>query len=227
MSVYTFKHNRYSSHNQVLDMITPQSRVMDIGCGKGLLSGRLARMGCEVIGVDREAGDASFVADMECYIQHDLECPMPPVPGGPFDYVIAADVLEHLRNRKQLLMGITSNLKPQGTLIASTGNIALFAYRFLLLLGRFEYREKGILDEDHVHLFTLSSFCSELEDSGFTIVDRRYTPIPFERVFSGRFARGCFVELLTQLYQGMVRTWPRMFAYQVILKAKINTQGPD
>ena len=184
-------------------------------------------MGCEVVGVDREAGDASFVADMECYIQHDLECAMPPVPGGPFDYVIVADVLEHLRNGKQLLADIASSLKPQGTLIASTGNIALFVYRILLLLGRFEYCGKGILDKDHVRLFTLSSFCSELEDAGFTIVDRRYTPIPFERVFSGRFARGHFVELLTQLYQGMVRIWPRMFAYQVILKAKINTRDQD
>ena len=151
---------------------------------------------------------------------------MSPVPGGPFDYVIAADILEHLRNRKQLLAGIASSLKPQGMLIASTGNIALFVYRILLLLGRFEYREKGILDKDHIRLFTLSSFCSELEDAGFTIVDRHYTPIPFERLFPDHFARGFFVELLTQLYQRMVRIWPRMFAYQMVLKAKINTRDP-
>ncbi|HIG56972.1 MAG TPA: methyltransferase domain-containing protein [Candidatus Handelsmanbacteria bacterium] len=40
------------------------------------------------------------------------------------DYALAADVLEHVRDRTRLLQEIAANLKPGGLLIASTGNIA-------------------------------------------------------------------------------------------------------
>jgi SAM-dependent methyltransferase len=224
-AIYTYKSDRYSSHNQILEMIAPGASVLDVGCGRGVLSGHLARMGCAVVGVDREEGDASFTQYMNSYIRRDLETPAFFLSEQLFDYVVAADILEHLRNRQQLLKNIAKALEPQGFLIVSTGNIALFVYRLLLLLGRFDYREKGILDEDHVRLFTLSSFAREIEDAGFLIVERRYTPIPFERVFPDRLARGRCVELLTMLYQTMVRIWPRMFAYQVILKAKLKDSG--
>ncbi|HIL08957.1 MAG TPA: methyltransferase domain-containing protein, partial [Candidatus Latescibacteria bacterium] len=39
------------------------------------------------------------------------------------DYALAADVLEHVRDRTRLLQEIAANLKPGGLLIASTGNI--------------------------------------------------------------------------------------------------------
>ncbi len=224
-TVYTYKSNRLSSHNQIIEMVAPGSSVLDIGCGRGVLSGHLARMGCEVVGIDREREDPSFTKEMKSYIRQDLENAMTLVPSQSFDYVIAADILEHLRNRQQLLTTIAGGLKPQGMLITSTGNIALFIYRLLLLSGRFDYREKGILDEDHVRLFTLSSFFAEIENAGFSIVERRYTPIPFERVFSGNFAKGRLVESLTKLYQILVRLWPRMFAYQVILKAKLKNSN--
>lgn len=219
-AIYTYKSNRYSSHNQILEMIASGASVLDVGCGRGVLSRHLALMGCEVVGVDREEEDASFARYMKSYIRRDLEAPVLLPSEQSFDYVIAADILEHLRNRQHLLKNIADVLAPQGFLIASTGNIALFVYRLLLLIGRFDYREKGILDEDHVRLFTLSSFSSEIERAGFSIVERRYTPIPFERVFPDRFANGRCVELLTLLYQTMVRIWPKMFAYQVILKVK-------
>ena len=223
---YHSKNNRFSSHMQIIGMISPKSRILDIGCGRGIINRRLAETGCAVVGIDRELPDPSFTRSLEAYYRLDLEKPLAIDAGKGFDYIIAADVLEHIRNRDQLLNGVSVNLKPGGSLIASTGNIALFVYRLLLLLGRFDYRDRGILDRDHVHLFTISSFKSLLESAGFRIYRCHYTPIPFELVFGSRWGRGKFVEVLTYAYQLLVRIWPQLFAYQIIVEARSTPVSP-
>ncbi len=222
MSVYTFKHDRFSSHNQIIDSIDAGTSVLDVGCGRGLLSARLVEKGCRVVGVDGENDDRSFSHNMESYIQHDLESGLPPVGKGVFDYVIAADVLEHIRNRSRLLEDISSCLKPGGTLVASTGNITLFVYRMLLLIGRFEYRDRGILDRDHVHLFTPDSFTAEIAEAGYSVYEMGSTPIPFELVLPAEpgSIKSNVVSQLTAMYQRLAWLWPSLFAYQVIIKAR-------
>ena len=223
---YQFKHNRFSSHMQILGMVPPGSRVLDIGCGRGLISRRLAETGCAVVGIDRASPHPSFTRSLEAYYRVDLEQPLALDTREDFDCIIAADVLEHIRNRDQLLEGVAANLKPGGFFIASTGNIALFVYRLLLVLGRFDYSDRGILDRDHVHFFTLPSFKALVESAGFRIERCHYTPIPFELVFGPRWGRGKFVELLTCAYQLLVRLWPRLFAYQIIVEARLTPTAP-
>ena len=149
---YAYKHNRYSSHNQIIDSVIPHSTVLDIGCGEGIISRHLHEKNCMVVGVDRKEPDPSFTRFMDDYFDQDIEESLTAISEKQFDYALAADVLEHVRDRTRLLQEIATSLKPGGLLIASTGNIALFIYRFSLLLGRFDYGERGILDKDHVPL---------------------------------------------------------------------------
>lgn len=220
---YQFKHNRFSSHNLILSIVASGSHVLDIGCGQGVISRHLMEKDCTVIGIDQEIPDSSFTHYMTEYHCWDLENPLGAIGEEQFDYVIAADVLEHVRKHSQLLGWAATRLKPDGLLVASTGNIALFVYRLLLLLGRFDYRERGILDQDHVHLFTLSSFKTTIEEAGFQIIDCQYTPIPLELVFGSRFGRSKLVEVLTSAYQVLARIWPQLFAYQIVIKAQPKT----
>ena len=129
-----------------------------------------------------------------------------------------------MRDRTRLLQEIAASLKPGGLLIASTRNIALFVYRFLRLSERFDYGERGILDKDHVHLFTVSNFKSLIEEAGFRVVDCCYTPIPLELICGPRLGKSRLVEGMTWAYQMLVRLWPRLFAYQIIIKAQ--PKGP-
>ena len=125
-------------------------------------------------------------------------------------------MIEHITNRDALMNTLRRHLKTDGVLIASTGNIAIWFYRLSLLLGRFEYGPRGILDRTHVHLFTLDSFQRFFLQEGYKLLDVKFTPIPFELVFSST-GRSSVVEGITRWYYRCTRLWPRMFAYQFVV----------
>jgi 2-polyprenyl-3-methyl-5-hydroxy-6-metoxy-1,4-benzoquinol methylase len=218
---YTLKHSRTGSHMQIVDAIAPGSRVLDLGCSQGLLAEPLGEKGARVTGVDT-APPRGISKHLEQYFQRDLEDPLDLPTGRVFDCVVCADVIEHLRNREQLLRSARRYLTEGGRLVISTPNIALWFYRLSLAVGRFEYGPRGVLDWTHVHLFTRATFRREVERAGFHIVDERATALPFEVVFEST-GRSRLVRALGNVYHALARAWPEMFAYQIILLAEITT----
>jgi 2-polyprenyl-3-methyl-5-hydroxy-6-metoxy-1,4-benzoquinol methylase len=218
---YTLKESPTGSHMQIVDTIAPGRRVLDLGCSQGLLARPLGRKDVRVTGVD--GGPPEHLAEeLDEYFQRDLEAPLELPTGRVFDYVVIADVIEHLRNRAQLLRGARRLLKPDGRLVISTPNIALWFYRLSLLVGRFEYGPRGVLDRTHVHLYTRDSFRREVEGAGFHVLRERVTALPFEVVFEST-GRSRLMRALAGFYHGLARLWPELFAYQIILEAEITT----
>jgi len=218
---YTFKHSRTGSHVQILSAIRPGARVLDLGCSQGLLARPLREKGVQTTGVD--VGPEEKVSrDLQAYHRRDLEEPLDLPEGRVFDYVVIADVIEHLKNREQLLRSARRHLKPDGRLLISTPNIAIWFYRLSLLAGRFEYGPRGILDETHVHLFTQSTFRREVEKGGFRILESRTTSLPFEILFEST-GQSRLVAGLSELYHLLTRIYPKMFAYQFVLEAEVTT----
>jgi glycosyltransferase involved in cell wall biosynthesis/ubiquinone/menaquinone biosynthesis C-methylase UbiE len=209
---YQLKDHPLSSHMQIAGLVPPDRKVLDIGCGKGVLLPFLLKKGCKVSGIDVLASkniDKRFSA----YRQFNLEQkPHIPYPAGSFDLIILADFIEHIRNPEAILNEARRVLKSDGIVIVSSGNIALWLYRILLLFGNFPYGRRGVLDETHVHLYTLPNICQLMRRNGFRILKRKGTPIPFELAFNNRFGR-----LLTYFYYVFARFWKRLFAYQFIL----------
>jgi 2-polyprenyl-3-methyl-5-hydroxy-6-metoxy-1,4-benzoquinol methylase len=223
--MYTYKENRYSSHNQIIDMIRPQSTVLDVGCGQGILSRDLRMKQCQITGIDNVCIDQSVNSYFDSYFRVDLDTSTPLPLKGEFDYVIAADVLEHLRTSRQRLVELRKHMYPGSYLIASTGNIALWVYRLLLLAGRFDYTERGILDETHVHLFTIANFKRLIESCEYEIIETSFTPIPFELAIDPQKKRPKLINAITQIYQIAAKSWPCLFAYQIIVKARLKEQS--
>jgi 2-polyprenyl-3-methyl-5-hydroxy-6-metoxy-1,4-benzoquinol methylase len=218
---YTFKHSRTGSHVQILEAIRPGTRVLDLGCSQGLLARPLQEKGVRTTGVD-VGPPANVSRELEAYYRRDLEEPLDIPEGRVFDYVVVADVLEHLKNREQLLRSARRYLKPDGRLLVSTPNIAIWFYRLSLLLGRFEYGPRGVLDETHVHLFTQSTFRREVEKGGFRIRSQRVTSLPFEVIFEST-GQSRLVAALSEVYHRLARIYPKMFAYQFLLEAEVAT----
>jgi 2-polyprenyl-3-methyl-5-hydroxy-6-metoxy-1,4-benzoquinol methylase len=218
---YTLKLSDTSSHMQIVGAIRPGSRVLDLGCSQGLLARPLLEKEVRVTGVDVGAGER-LARELAEYHQRDLEEALDIPCEREFDYVVCADVIEHVMNRGQLLRSARRYLKRDGRLIISTPNIALWFYRLSLLIGRFEYGPRGVLDETHVHLFTGATFRREVERAGFEVVAQRVTALPFEVVFEST-GRSRFVRGLASAYHALARFWPSLFAYQYVLEAEITT----
>jgi 2-polyprenyl-3-methyl-5-hydroxy-6-metoxy-1,4-benzoquinol methylase len=218
---YTLKRSPAGSHMQIVAAIRPGSRVLDLGCSQGLLARPLREKGARVTGVDAIA-PAGTAAELAAYHRRDLELPLELPFGRVFDYVVVADVIEHLRNRQQLLRGTRRYLKQDGRLVVSTPNVALWFYRLSLLAGRFEYGPRGVLDRTHVHLYTRATIRRELEQAGFHVLRERATALPFEVVFEAT-GRSRLVRALESAYSWLARLWPTLFAYQIVLEAEITT----
>jgi len=206
---------------QIVDAVAPGSGVLDLGCSRGLLARPLRAKGVGVTGVD-VAPPGATTDELEAYFQRDLDEPLDLPVGRDFDYIVISDVIEHLRHRTQLLRGARRFLKEGGRLIISTPNIALWFYRLSLLVGRFEYGPRGVLDETHVHLFTRATFRRQVEKAGFFVLRERVTALPFEIVFEST-GRSRLVRTLSHTYHALARAWPTLFAYQHILEAEITT----
>jgi SAM-dependent methyltransferase len=218
---YTLKRSSTGSHMQIVDAIRPGSRVLDLGCSQGLLARPLRQRDVLVTGVDSRP-PTGLAEELTAYHQRDLEEPLELPVGRVFDYVVISDVIEHLRNRNQLLRGARRFLVEGGRLIISTPNVALWFYRLSLLAGRFEYGPRGVLDESHVHLYTRATFRREVERAGYHVVNERVTALPFEVVFQST-GRSRLVRSLSRAYHRLARLWPSLFAYQHILEAEITT----
>lgn len=170
-SRYRRNPHRYGAHEIVLRSVPAESTVLDVGCATGYLGMALDARGCRCWGLDR---DAAAVAVAEpwyeevCAIDLD-ECAELPWPEQLFDVVLAADVLEHLRDPDGTLRLLRRHIRPGGRLIVSLPNVAHVSVRLPLLFGRFEYQDTGILDETHVRLYTFETARELVESEGFTV----------------------------------------------------------
>jgi 2-polyprenyl-6-hydroxyphenyl methylase/3-demethylubiquinone-9 3-methyltransferase len=101
-------------------------RVLDIGCGAGLLCEPLARLGAQVIGIDPSASNIAAAKlhadkghlpiDYRCTTAEELD------PRERFDIVLAMEVVEHVTDVGVFLGRCAAMLKPNGLMVVSTLN---------------------------------------------------------------------------------------------------------
>ena len=151
----------------IINSIADKSTVLDVGCGSGHLGEYLKhKKNCNVYGLDiseealkkakeRNVYSKLFKIDLEnieeskFFFENYQQ---------KFDYIVLADVLEHLNNINHALINIWSLLKKEGSLLVSVPNINHIDIVFNLIKGNFNYSLFGILDNTHLRFFTEKSF---------------------------------------------------------------------
>ena len=100
-------------------------RILDVGCGGGLMSEALARFGANVVGVDASPGNVA-AARLHAESQHvtvDYRLGEPAEVLSPherFDVVLALEVVEHVSDVPAFLAAAADRLAPGGILFVST-----------------------------------------------------------------------------------------------------------
>ncbi len=134
--------NRVVSKYKKFNKTYPLNKLecLDIGCGGGLLSERITRLGALVTGIDitknsiEIAKDHAFKSGLNInYINTDISSFIKKNYSKKFDLVIASEVIEHLDNRILFFEEISKLLKNKGILIITTINKTTLS----LLLAKF------------------------------------------------------------------------------------------
>lgn len=199
--------NPANAHGIELRMVSPRSRVLDVGCHTGILGSILTEQkGCTVVGLDSdEAALAVARGRLSAAVQVDLERPdwsrSLAQTHEKFDVAIFGDVLEHTRDPHAILLEAKKLLKPQSGIVVSLPNVANWRVRLGLLAGRFDYRDSGILDRTHLRFFTIASARKLLEDAGFSVE---------ELDLAGY-----------RLPHTLIRTFPGLLAVQIVMRGKM------
>jgi SAM-dependent methyltransferase len=222
-SRYQFKAAPYSSHTLLLAEFPERGegrRVLDVGCAIGYLSEILARRGYAVTSIDWPNSPHPPTVE---FAGADLDNGLPPLR-GQFDYVICADVLEHLRAPLELLKECCARLAPGGTLVGSLPNSGHFYFRWTVLTGRFPQHQRGLFDSTHLHFYTWDGWTGLLGRAGLRVESVRCSGVPLSLAFP-QLAGTPPLRLLEWLSFQAARIWKTMCAYQFIVRARAERTG--
>ena len=152
------------------------SRILEFGPANGRLTKYLkeekhCRM--TIVEIDAETGKEASAYAEKAYLgdEGDIEKFKWTWENDPFDYIIFADVLEHLRCPDRVLKEAAELLKPEGEILVSVPNITHNSILIGLINDQFDYDETGLLDRTHVHFFSYDSFVKMCGANGVKIVD--------------------------------------------------------
>ena len=146
----------------------------------------------------------------------DLES-IPQLPRN-VDAVLAADTLEHLSDPGRMLRLVHDALPPGAPLLVSVPNIANLYVRLNLLVGRFPYADRGLLDRTHRVFFTRSLLRHLLAGAGFRVEREVVSTIPLRLVLQ-RLPSAALVAAEVVL-EGLTRLLPTLLGYQLLVVAR-------
>lgn len=166
------------------DMPLRGVRILDVGCGGGLLSEPLARRGATVVGVDASAGNIEaarlHAVAQGVAVDYRLgESSKVVSPHEKFDVVLALEVVEHVSDVAGFITNAARSLAPGGLLFVSTIDRTWKSFAFAIVGAEYVLRvlPRGT---HHWHQFVRPAEIVEaLEGSGLTQIDltgMRYNP---------------------------------------------------
>jgi 2-polyprenyl-3-methyl-5-hydroxy-6-metoxy-1,4-benzoquinol methylase len=218
---YVFNADPHSSHSIVLRWLGDGRgrALLDVGSADGVLSHHLTARGWRVTCIE---GDPELAAagatHCERMIVADLDRDIPKLTER-FDRIVYADVLEHLADPLAVLLALNRAVKRDGEVIISVPNVAHLWIRLSLLVGRFDYMDRGVLDRTHLRFFTNRSLLRLARAAGLSVTRATASPAPLPKVVPERW-HGPGLAGLHHLSAGAARLLPRLLGYQLIVSAR-------
>jgi RimJ/RimL family protein N-acetyltransferase/precorrin-6B methylase 2 len=180
----------------VLEMLNPQpgERILDLGCGDGVLTAKLASLGCQVVGVDSSPAQvaAAQARGLDARVVDAQRLPF----ADEFDAVFSNAALHWMRQPDAVLAGVWRALEPGGRFVGEmggAGNIALVLEALAVVLAR---RSIDVQQISPWYFPAEDEYRGKLEQAGFAVtsIERfpRPTPLPGDvgdwlETFAGSF----------------------------------------
>lgn len=162
----------------VVELLAPQAgeRILDLGCGDGALTAKLAAMGCQVIGVDSSAAqvEAAQKLGLDARVMDGERLPFE----GEFDAVFSNAALHWMRNADAVIAAVWRAVRPGGRFVGEFGghgNVAKIMKALVDALNR-----RGIDGEAAIPWYfpTVEEYSAKLKIAGFSINTIALIPRP-------------------------------------------------
>ncbi|HEX4022955.1 MAG TPA: methyltransferase domain-containing protein [Acidobacteriaceae bacterium] len=183
----------------LLDLLAPQpgERILDLGCGDGALTEKIAASGARVIGVDASEDllQAARTRGLDVRFMDGQQLSF----HAEFDAVFSNAALHWMKRSTDVVQGVRRALKPGGRFVAEFGGHGNVAAVYTALLAVFDRHNVDL--RPHLLFFpTAAEYQQCLEDHGFRIesivIIPRPTPLPTGMAaWFDTFASGMFVLL--------------------------------
>ncbi len=141
--------------------------ICDLGCGNGHITGRLAKLGYQVTGVDASASGIKIarrtypnVEFVKALIDRELSL-------GQFDLVVSSDVIEHMYRPSDLLEAACSLLKPGGQILLGTPYHGYLKNLVLAATGKMDTHFSALHDGGHIKFFSVKTLSMLMKAHGF------------------------------------------------------------
>ena len=147
-------------------------RVADVGCGAGLLTEPLCRLGGQVTGLDAapENIEAARLHAEGQGLEIDYRVGGTEMLEDSFDLITSLEVIEHVADAEAFVGGLASALAPGGLLIVSTPNRTAMSRLLMIVLGEGTGRiPKGT--HDWQKFLTPEELCALIERAGLEVAD--------------------------------------------------------
>lgn len=154
-------------------------KVLDVGCGNGVLCGELAAAGFEAAGVDGDSAAIAVAARkypaIPFAVAHFDGSPrdLAPMPAEGFDAVVSTEVVEHLFSPHELARYCFEALKPGGLLVISTPYHGYLKNLVLSLANGWDKHHGVHLHGGHIKFFSRKTLARLLRDAGFEVTGFR------------------------------------------------------
>lgn len=169
--------------------------IVDIGCGGGLLSESLARLGAQMTGVDPAAGNIDVATRHSQAQGLEIDYRTGTVEalsseGRQFDVVLAMEVIEHVADWRDFLQACAKLVRPGGLFVGATLNRTVKSYALAIVGAEYILRWVEAGTHDWSKFLKPDELAGPLLKAGLTELDRAgitYHPIRDEWRLSGDF----------------------------------------
>ena len=183
MTKYDFKLDldTKNSISIIVEHIKDNTKILEFGSANGRLTKYLSEnKNCivDIVEISKESGtdakrfaNKALIGEIEGNIENYKW--MEILKNEKYDYIIFADVLEHLYDPWKVLAKSKRFLKDDGSILISIPNIAHNSIIIDLLKDEFNYRELGLLDNTHIRFFTYNTLKEMILQAGLVSVDEQ------------------------------------------------------
>lgn len=166
--------NHYSLEHKN-DSALSDLKILDVGCGGGLISMPLAQMGANVMAIDANENNinaASVYAkenNIDLELKHITAESLLLESKQSFDVVVSLEVIEHVANPKEFVHNLTKLVKPGGMVVISTINRTLKSYIYAIVMAEYVLGWVPKKTHDHSKFIKPSELNKMIDNTGLSL----------------------------------------------------------